>query len=195
MMDLFFGGNAGWFAVPAFIGSAVFLLRIIMLTVGGHGGDFHAGDLHLDSGHVGDTHSDPGEAFKALSIQSIAAFLMGFGWVALGAHRGTGLHWGVSAVLGLAGGLAMVWLLGLALKGMYDLQSSGNVDVRKAVGQEGDVYLTVPPRGEGRGQVRVTVQARQRIYNAVTEGEALPTSARVRITGVNEDNVLTVCSA
>src|ERR1043165_1187826 len=120
---------------------------------------------------------------------------MGFGWVALGAYRGTGFHWAPSVVLGIAGGVAMVWLLGLTLKGMHDLQSSGNVDVRNAIGQEADVYLTVPSRGEGRGQVRVTVQDRQRIYNAVTDGEALPTSARVRITRVNDDNTLTVCSA
>jgi hypothetical protein len=193
MMEIFFGDNAGWFTVPAFIGTGVFVIRIALLMVAGHGGDLHAGDLHLDSGDV--HHGDPGEAFKALSIQSIAAFLMGFGWAALGAYRGTGIHWAGSIVMGVVGGLAMVWLLGLLLKAMYDLQSNGNIDINAAIGHEADVYVTVPPKGEGRGQVRITLQQRQRIINAVTDGQALPTSTRVRITRVNDDNTLTVSLA
>ncbi len=192
MMELLFGNNAGWFAVPALVGTFVFVIRIGLLMVGHHGGDVH-GDLHLDSGDA--HHGDPGEAFKALSIQSIAAFLMGFGWFALGAYRGTGLHWVPSVVVGFVGGIAMVWLLGLLLKAMNDLQCSGNIDISRALGQEADVYVTVPARGEGRGQVRITLQQRMRICNAVTDGEAIPTSTRVRITRVNDDNTLTVSHA
>ncbi len=193
MMELFFGDSAAWFSVPAIVGSAVFLIRIALLMVGGHGGDLHAGDVHLDMGDA--HHGDPGEAFKALSIQSIAAFLMGFGWAALGAFRGTGFHWAPSIGIGLIGGFAMVWLLALLLKGMYDLQSSGNIDISTALGHEADVYVTVPPRGEGRGQVRITLQQRLRVLNAISEGEALPTSTRVRVTGINDDNTLTVSPA
>ena len=96
MMEMFFGDNAGWFALPAFVGTAVFVIRIALLMVGHHG---DSGDLHLDSGDA--HHGDPGEAFKALSIQSIAAFLMGFGWAALGAYRGSGLHWAASVAIGV----------------------------------------------------------------------------------------------
>lgn len=194
MMELLFNDNAGWFAVPALVGTVLFLIRIVMLLVGGgHMGDFHAGDaggVHM--GGAADHHSDSSEAFKAVSLQSIIAFMMGFGWAALGAYRGSQLSTLLSIAIGIGGGVAMVWLLGIMLKGMYDLQSSGNIDIHAAVGQEGDVYLTVPCRGEGRGQVRVTLQARQRIWNAITDGEALPTSTRVRVTRVNDDNTLTV---
>src|SRR6185295_12813189 len=155
-------------------------------------GDFHAGDVHVGAA---DHHGDSGEAFKALSLQSIVAFLMGFGWTGFGAYRGSHIATLPSIAIGVAGGVAMVWLLGILLKGMYDLQSSGHIDIHAAVGQEGDVYLTVPSRGEGRGQVRVTLQERQRIWNAITEGEALPTSTRVKVTRVNDDNTLTVSQA
>ena len=192
MMEIFFGDDAGWFAAPALFGSALFIIRIILLMVGHHGGDMHAGDVHLDTG---DTHTDSSEAFKALSIQSIAAFLMGFGWAALGAYRGTGFHVPASVLIGVVGGIAMVWFLGLLLKAMYDMQSSGNIDLKSALGHEADVYLTVPSRGEGSGQIRINVQQRQRIINAVSEGGALPTSSRVRVTRVNDDNTLTVSPA
>ncbi len=192
MMELLFNDNAAWFAVPALVGTILFLIRLAMLLVGG-GHDLHVGDVQV--GGAGDHHGDPGEAFKALSLQSIVAFLMGFGWAGFGAYRGSHLAMMPSIAIGIAGGVAMVWLLGIMLKGMYDLQSSGNIDIHAAVGQEGDVYLTVPSRGEGRGQVRVTLQARQRIWNAITEGEALPTSTRVKVTRVNDDNTLTVSQA
>ena len=64
--------------------------------------------------------------------------------------------------------------------------------INQAVGREGDVYVTVPGQGQGRGQVRITVDGRQRIYNAVSDGAEFSTSSRVRIARVNEDNTLTV---
>src|SRR5690349_5707439 len=61
MYDLFFSNGAAWFTVPAFVGSAFFLLRIVMLLAGaGH----HLGiDGHMDVGHDGgaDHHTDSGQ--------------------------------------------------------------------------------------------------------------------------------------
>lgn len=189
MAELFFGSGAGWFAVPAIVGTALFLIRVVMLLVGHHGGDVHA-DVAIDA-----DHGDPGEAFKALSIQSLAAFMMGFGWGGLGSLKGQGWHWSTSIVIGAIAGVAMVWLLAILLKGVYDLRASGNISIHQALGREGDVYLTVPAQGQGRGQVRVTIEGNQRIYNAVSDGAELTTSARVRVARVNEDNTLTVTPA
>jgi hypothetical protein len=72
------------------------------------------------------------------------------------------------------------------------LQGSGNVHLRDALGAEGVVYANVPAAGEGRGQVRVIISQRARIYNAVTEGEAIPTKSRVKVMRVNRDRSLTV---
>lgn len=187
MQQLFFGDSAGWFTVPALIGTAVFGLKLLMSLVGDVAGNL---DIDIDA-----DHTDPDTAFKFLSIQSIAAFLMGFGWVGLAAYHGSDWGWVTSAVLGVAGGAAMVWLLGILLKAVYDLQSSGNVTIRDAVGREGDVYVTVPGGSSGRGQVKVTIGNRQRIFGAVTEGEELPSATRVRVLKANEDNTLTVTRA
>jgi membrane protein implicated in regulation of membrane protease activity len=191
MLDQLFSGYAAWFAVPAIVGTAVFLMRLVLMLVGGA-----AGDLDFSVDHVGADlhHGDPGHALQILSIQSLFAFAMGFGWVGLGGLKG---GWGFtpSLLAGVAGGVGMVWLLGLLLKGVHDLQSSGNVSIDSAMGREGDVYATIPAGGQGRGQVRVTLSQRQRIYNAVTEGEELPSSTRVRVTKVNQDNTLTVARA
>lgn len=190
-MDLLFGQHAGWFAAPAIIGTAFFLLRLLFLMTGlGHAHDMNfdvGGDIHTDP-----IHPDPAQAFKALSIQTIATFLMGFGWAGLGGYRGMGMDMLPSLGVGVLGGAAMVWLLGLLLKAIYDLQSSGNITIDGTIGHEGDVYVTVPANGKGRGQVRVTISNRQRIYNAVSSGDEIKPSSRVRVTNINQDHTLTV---
>jgi membrane protein implicated in regulation of membrane protease activity len=186
MYDLFFNGGAGWFSVVAIVGTLFFALRLVLLVTAGHG----AHDLALDMGDA--HHGDPGEAFKALSIQSIAAFAMGFGWGGLGALKGAGWDSSVSLLIAAACGVAMVWILALLLKGIHDLQSSGNIAASDAIGLEGDVYVTVPARGEGRGQVRIVINNRQRIYDAESSDASVATAARVRVVGVNQDQTLTV---
>jgi hypothetical protein len=94
--------------------------------------------------------------------------------------------------VGVAGGGLMMWLLGRVLRLVGRLQSSGTMDISSALAEEGTVYLTVPARRGGRGSVRVVVGDRQQYYNAVTDGDAIPTGARVRVLEINEDHTLTV---
>jgi hypothetical protein len=193
--DILFSGHAAWFAVPALLGTAVFLLRLVFMLLGGAGLDLHH-DFGLDVHHGLDgAHHDGDAGFKVLSIQSIAAFLMGFGWGGLAGLKGT--HWQMltSIAVGVACGVAMMWLLGVLLKAAYDLQSSGNIRINEAVGAEGDVYVTVPEHGTGRGQVMLVLGDRQCTYNAVSSGPALVSRSRVRVIGVNDDNTVTVAPA
>ena len=189
-MDLFFGDGAGWFSVPAMLGTCFFLLRLAMMSVGGDGDA--GGDL--DSGGDAGMHhdADSTSAFKVLSIQTIATFTMGFGWGGLCGYRGAGWDATSSLIFGLAAGAGMVWLLGKLLRIVYGLQSSGTVSIRDALGLEGDAYIAIPGRREGRGRVRLVIGDRQRDYNAVTDEDAIESHARVRITAVNDDNTVTV---
>ena len=190
MYDLFFSNHAGWFAVPAIVGTAFFTLRLILMTIGiGDGG------MDADVDAVDIDHGDTGEAFRVLSIQSIAAFVMGFGWGSLAAYRAGGYGMTASAFVGILVGAAACWLLGLLLKLLHDMQASGTVSIDSAVGLEGSVYATIPANRSGRGQVTVVIDQRQRTYNAVTEGEPLPTQTRVRVLKVNDDNTITVAAA
>ncbi|HYE02926.1 MAG TPA: NfeD family protein [Phycisphaerales bacterium] len=191
-MSFLFDDGMAWFTLPALIGTSVFLIRLLMMLVGG------AADLDLDLGVDTDgldLHSDSTQAFQVLSVQGVSAFLMGFGWTGFAAARSLPGSWVTPVLLGVAGGVGMVYVMGLALKGLYDLQSSGNIGVDRAVGAEGVVYVTVPPAGKGQGQVRVVVNDRDRIFGAVSEGEVLPTRSRVRVTRANGDNTVTVAPA
>ena len=122
MLDLLFSDHAAWFGVPAVLGTVFFVLRMGMMLLGAefaHGGlDAHGVDVH---------HGDSSDAFKLLSVQSIGAFLMGFGWGGLAARQGADWSWTASTLFAFGTGIGMVWLLALLLRAMISLQSSGNV--------------------------------------------------------------------
>lgn len=203
-MDIFFGDTtASVFSAAAIFGTLFFLLRLILMFMGvgdhggdagGGGGEMSLGDLDLDP-TIDAHHTDSTHVFKALSIQSIVTFVMGFGWGALGAYSGSDMSVGASIGIGALVGIGMVWLLGWLLKGVYDLQSSGNFPMRAIVGGVGEVYLTVPGSGAGKpgyGKVSVSHDNRRRTFNAMSEGEAIPTGSRVRVVRVNDDMTITV---
>ncbi len=203
MQELFFGPVAIWFTVPAIVGTVFFSLRTLAMFVGGAETgmdvdidvDFDV-DVDMDAG--ADVDVDTGEssyAFKVLSVQAIAAFLMGFGWGGLGAFSGSGWPVTVSVLFALACGAGMVWLLAKLLVAMYRLESSGNVPMYHALEAEGTVYASIPAKGLGPGRVRVVIDDRERFYKAITEGEALPRSEKIRVVSINQDNSVTVTKA
>ncbi|MCA9310543.1 MAG: NfeD family protein [Phycisphaerales bacterium] len=193
-MDLFFDGNAIWFGIPALVGTGIFILRLIMMFAG-----FLDLDVDLDTDVDGAIDStellDSDDAFRLFSLQTIAAFLMGFGWGGLVGLVTLDQSVGVSLAIGAGAGVGFVWLLTWLMQAVYALQSSGNVAIGDAAGRTGDVYVTVPGRGSGSGQVRVTIEERQRLFKAVTEGDEIPSHTRIRVTRVNDDNTVTVVPA
>ncbi len=197
MTELFFGPIAVWFTVPALVGTLFFSLRTALMFVGGVEGGVDADfDVDIDLDVDMDVDADHStEAFKVLSIQTIAAFMMGFGWGGLGGLRGAGWSVIMSTAFGIAAGVGMVWLLGKLLQAVSRLQSSGNVSIASTIDLEGSVYTAIPGHGQGRGQIRLVVGERERFYRAITEGEPILSKERVRVVGVNDDNSVTVARA
>lgn len=200
MQDLF-GGTAIWFSIPAFVGTTFFLLRTALMLVGGTqdlhhdlGMDVDAGmDVDMDGGGDVDVdHADPGDAFKILSIQAIAAFAMGFGWGGLAVVRGLGMPALFGIPAGAVTGAGMVWILGKLLAWMYRMQASGTLPVAAALHEQATVHIQVPAQRQGKGSIRVVIGDRQRYYHAVTDGEMIDSYTQVRVTEINDDSSVTV---
>lgn len=189
-MEEFFSGDALWFTVPAVAGTAFFLLRLLLLAFGGIA-DADVGGMESDAG-VELHHGDSGLAAQFLSIQGITGFFMGFGWSGYAARFGLGWSLGLSFAAAIVGGAAFVLLIGSLFRGVRRLEASGTLNLNEAEGALGEVYVSVPERGRGSGQVRLVLRQRQRIVNAVSAGSALPTRTRVRVASVNPDRTVTV---
>lgn len=203
MLDLLFSNGATWFTIPALLGTMLFAIRMAMMLLGAEvDAEVDMPDVDVDLDAAGDvpwSDADVPEphdfGFHILSLSSIGAFAMGFGWGGFAGFKGMGWSMLTSTIVAIACGAAMVWLLVLLLKGAHDLQSHGNVRIDSAVGLEGDVYAGVPGESSGKGQVTVIMGGRQRTYNATTQGETLPRGTRVKVIKSNEDNTLTVVRA
>ena len=161
----------------------MFVVRTLLQLTGIGGGDGdglgHGADIAPDAEHG---HVD--EGFRVLSLQGLSAFFMMFGLVGLALVRQSGVPSALALPFAGAAGVATVWIIAKMFTAMRSLQSSGNVNLWSAIGQEGQVYLTVQRGGEGK--VQVVVQNRLGVYDArADDGAELATGRRVRVVGVS----------
>lgn len=215
MVEFLFQNGAAWFTVPALVGALLFLVQMSGL-MGDHGDGSDggaaghdvggtmtdSGDLGGHVGHAGDatgadgaTHGPHGHGNAlagVLSIQSCAAFAMGFGLGGLGALRGSNWGVGISIVVGVASGLVFVAVLGFLFRQATRLNVSGNIGIGALVGREADVVVGIPAQGAGRGEIRAVIGDRERRCAATSAGAAIATRARVVVVRVNGDNSVTV---
>lgn len=180
MMNTLFGDLAPWFTAPALLGTGFLFIQLILGELGGDGAldiDLDM-DIELDGDH-------PGAEFGLLSIQSISAFFLGFGWIGLAAYRFLNVGFTGAALIGVAAGIGVAWMMIWLLRSFLKLQNNTNVSIQQAVGLVGEVYVTVPPAGEGRGEIILVINTSQHNYFAIQEGEgsdeAIPTHARVKV--------------
>ncbi len=196
-------GLEKFFLVCAILGGVFFIIRLLLQFMGAHGGDgsfdghFDIGqgdvdtnvDVHTDSG-TGHDH-DTDISFRLLSLQGFTSFFMMFGVVGLALYRQSGWDPTRSIAGATMAGLATIWLLKWMFHAARKLQSSGNIKLENAIGQEGTVYLTIPPKGTGKVQVKV--QDHLKIYEAVTEGDLqIKTGERIQVIRIVSGTTLVV---
>jgi len=186
-METLFGGHASWFVFPALVGTGYLLLQMVLGQFGGDGG------LDLDMDVDVDVDSNTGEV-AVISLQTVSAFLLGFGWMGFAAYRFLEIGFTGSAVIGLASGFGVAWLMVTLLKMLMRIQTDANVSITQAVGLTGSVYARVPPKGEGRGEVVLVIGSGEHRFRAIQERtEPIDRHARVRVVRANvEDNTVVV---
>ncbi len=160
------------YLVCAALGGTILVVQTALMFIG----------LGGDAGDVADVGDFDGAdvAFKVLSFKTVVAFLAFFG---IGGLAAQGRGWDPTQVLLVAlgaGAVAMI-LVAYLMTALLKLQSQGNVDLGKAVGVQGKVYLRIPAENQGLGKVILEVQGRRLECKAVTRGAELPTGAQVTV--------------
>jgi hypothetical protein len=130
-------------------------------------------------------------SFTLLSVRSIIAFFVFFGWTGVLA---IGRGYGTTTVFLMAAGAGLIAMVVVAylMYFFYKLAEDGNANLEELIYKDATVYLTIPERRKGKGKVHVTLNNSLREMDAVTEGEALPNGRSVKIVEIIEDNVLVV---
>lgn len=165
----------------AVAGGALFVVQLVLSMVG-------AGDADLDFGghHAASTgHTSADTAFKLLSLQGLTAFFGMFGLVGLALLHESKAGPTVSVLGGLIGGSLTTWLISRIFHAARGLEASGNVDLSKAIGLTGTVYLSIAH--DKPGKLTITVAGRLLTLDAVTGGERLETGVEARVVRVLGD--------
>ncbi|MCQ2136745.1 MAG: hypothetical protein MJY67_07490 [Bacteroidales bacterium] len=167
--------------------SLIFVIQSVMTFIG-LGSDMDS-DLPDE---VSDGSFDADPSMNLLTFRNLVNFLIGFGWSAI-LLKDKISSIALLAFVALLIGVALVVLVMYLFKWLYSMQASGNINVRKdALGCLGSVYLTIPGERSGEGKVQITINNSVREYGAVTDGEALPTGAQIRVVEVISENTLLV---
>lgn len=172
------------YLIMALVGTLFFVLRLLMaLFFGGDGGD-----LDGDMGDIGDADS----AFSMFSLLSILAFFMGAGWMGLTCRIDWELSKMVSALASTGFGVALMVMASGFMALARSLNQVVEYDLSTAVGHTASVYMTIPKRGDGRGQIKVTVSGRLKTLDAISEGPKIPEFKSVKVLSVRDDGTFIV---
>lgn len=161
----------------------VFFLLQLILTF--FGGDFEHSPDDAD-------FSESGGLQQYLTLKNMIAFFTIFAWAGI-ATTESGLSLVASILISVACGTVMVIVMVFLMVFLSKAQADGTMKFAKAVGQIGNVYLTIPAKRANSGQVQVNVQGVLRTLDAVTDDETDLASGKVVVVReVLSDNLLLV---
>lgn len=170
--------------------SLIFVIQTILTFVGA-GTDINT-DFDMDSGGADIDMSDGHSGMGLLTFRNFINFLIGFGWSAILLHSEV-TSTSVLIIISTLVGIALVAIVVFLFKWVSSMQQSGNIDVfTSAVNCVGKVYLKIPANRQGEGKVQISINNAVREYNAVTDGDQLPTGKDIRVVEVISDNTLLV---
>ena len=177
--------------------SLIFVIQTILTFIGAGGSDFDTDASGLDLGGMdasapdasGAFNSDPG--MNLLTFRNFINFCLGFGWASVLLHdkiSSTSLLLIIAVIIGIA----LVAAVMMLFKWLSGMQQAGNINVyRSAVGCKGTAYLPIPAERKGTGKVQISINNAIREFDAVTDGDAIPTGASAISGNHNPRNNLT----
>ena len=178
------------FWVCAVGGTTLFVLKSLMMIVGGIGGEL---DVDVDGGDIAHDGVEGSDfAFKLLSINAITGFFMAFGWGGLFFYKQAG----ASAILSVLGGgligFATMYATAKLFQSIGLLVSDGSVfNIENTIGETGLVYQEIP--AEGRGVIQMTLDGVTREIEATSaDGTAIASFKNIEVVAVVNPTTVSV---
>lgn len=199
-------GFERFFWILAIPFTVLFIIQMTMLAIGiDNGGEVGGLDVDIDvdggldtdvSGDF-DSSVDAGSGlkiplnFRLFTMRNIIIFFTIFSWAGIVGVKNnySKIH---TIIFAFLLGAVVVVILSTIFYLLLKATESGTMDVKNAVGAEGEVYLTIPERGKGVGKIQLIVQGSLRELDAVSSGREIRTGTKVKITKITEDNYLLV---
>jgi len=146
----------------ALIASIIFVVLFLGTIIGGVDADMDGVDTDIDA--------DGGIGFQFLTVKNVTGFFTVFAWAGIGSinsGNSNTLTITISIISGLVMMFAMAWLFAF----MARQAESGTLIIKNAIGQIGEVYITVGKSRSTIGKIQIKVQGSLRELEALTDDE------------------------
>lgn len=169
----------------AIVSSVIFVIQTVASFIG------FDSDSDMDLADSPDAIPESGDAdfdaygFHLISVKSILCFIVGLGWTGV-------LFWDsvenrlLLAALSMVVGLIFMSVIAFLLFQMKKLDKDNTFRTEKVIGMTAEVYLRIPANHSDSGKINVSLNGSMHELEAFTDGEEIPTGARVRITQKND---------
>jgi len=168
----------------ALIGSAMFVIIMVLTLIGGDTDDMGDADAEVDG--------DAGIDFQFLTLKNLVAFFTIFGWSGI-AFLDEGWSRPLVVLVSTICGLIMMLIMASIFYYLSKLTHSGTLNVKNAKDAVGEVYLTIGANRSKIGKVHVRVQGSLRELEALTdEPEDLNMGNVIKVKEVTDNGILIV---
>jgi hypothetical protein len=166
--------------------SVLFIIQIFLTFFGGDVDGIEAeGDSDVS------IESDQGIDFQFITLKNLIAFFTIFGWTGIACLDG-GLEIWISVLISTVAGLIMMTIMAGIIYFMGKLIDNGTLSLKNAVGKVGSVYLTIPAKRGGMGQVQIKVQGLQTLDAMTDFDEDIKTGAVIEVIEILNKEILVV---
>ncbi len=147
-----------FFIFAGIFSTILYIIKLILFS-------FSGADSEIISDF--DTITETDTSFDFLSIQSILAFFMGFGWSGAAVYK----HFqaGLACVLAVIIGILFMFLSAYIMYSLKKLNKIIKVDYTKLEGTIGKAYTSFAPQGEG--QIEIVLNNQLQILDAVNNSD------------------------
>ena len=183
------------------ISTIIMILFIVLMLIGMDGGDGFDGfdgdidfDADLDLGDIDAYNADSFASISGLRILTIrgalAFFSIGSWTVYLFSDKVSPL---LAIAIGIAAGILAAILLAMTMRAILNLESSGNLDYKTAVGKTATVYIRIPKDANGKGKVIFNHQGKMVEVDALTHDKTdILRKTEVQIVNLVDETTLVV---
>jgi membrane protein implicated in regulation of membrane protease activity len=171
-----------WFvAIPT---SVIFLIQSIMTFVGSDATDGLQTDFDGDI-----TNND--QPFQLFSFRNLINFLLGLSWTGISFYSLIE-NKTILITLSLLIGLVFVYVFFIIIKQVQKLAEDNSFKISDTLNKTADVYLTIPENKNGKGKVMISINGSFHELDAMSENNSIPTGSVVRVTKIENNNLLIV---
>lgn len=149
-----------FFYYTAVVSTVLFLIKTILFS-------FIGGDTEVITDFNSEFELET--SFNFISLQSILAFFMGFGWLGLACLKQWGFSLKLTGVCSVIFGLLIMFFAAYLMFLVKKLNHKVVIDYASCVGKNGKAYTAFEPHAEG--QIEVDVNGRLSIESAFNDSE------------------------